>query len=383
MKVLYITNARLPTEKAHGLATVKLCEALASRGADVAIVRPWRANPLRQDAYEYYGVRRNFEIVTLPSIDLLWLPFGKRFWFAVQLFSFSTVAALWLLLRYGLSGGLRDIVIFSHDHVPLFFASFLAPKIFYDAHHYPERTRLYTRVLRRAAGIAVQTKWKVAALQRDFDIPASKIVYWPNGTDIERFDVPFTREEAREKLGLPQNKKIVLYTGSLQHWKGVATLVAAAQYLTGDVLLYIVGGSQAEISKFQITNRKSQIVFIGQRPWAEIPLWLKAADVLALPNTGRDKVSRFYTSPMKLFEYMASGCPIVASDIPSIREIVDESMVFFAVPDDPRSFATAIGRALGDPGEAHRRAARARQEVWKYTWDARAGRILAMVSRRA
>jgi len=73
---------------------------------------------------------------------------------------------------------------------------------------------------------------------------------------------------------------------------------------------------------------------------------------------------------------MASSRPIVASDIPSIREIVDETMVFFAKPDDPRSFADAVQRAFSNPAEAARRAERSRQEVRKYTWGARAKKIL-------
>jgi glycosyltransferase involved in cell wall biosynthesis len=119
------------------------------------------------------------------------------------------------------------------------------------------------------------------------------------------------------------------------------------------------------------------VVLVGQRPWREIPLWLKAARVLVLPNTGREEISRHYTSPLKLFEYMASGTPIVASDIPSIREIMNDTMGFFAVADDAESFARAIERALGDPEEAARRAEQARADVRKYTWARRAEEILA------
>ena len=88
MRIFYVTNARLPTEKAHGLATVKLCEALAKKGVEVTIFAPRRINPLRQDIYEYYRAERNFKIIFLPSLDLIWLGFGQRFFFLLQLFSF-------------------------------------------------------------------------------------------------------------------------------------------------------------------------------------------------------------------------------------------------------------------------------------------------------
>lgn len=381
MRIFYVTNARLPTEKAHGLATVKLCEAFAKQGAEVTIFCPWRINPLRQDIFDYYRAERIFRVQRLPSIDLLWLGFGERFLFLLQLFSFSKVAALWLLVRYALWGKLSDVVIFSHDHVPLFFASFIGPKIFYDIHHYPEHTPLYERVLRKSIDIGVQTKWKIEKLSEDFGIPPEKIVYWPNGTDVERFDIPLSASEAREQLKLPQDKKLVVYTGSLQKWKGVCTLVQAAPMSQEGMLVYIVGGDEQELinDKCQMTNYKRNVVFVPPRPWSEMPFWLKAADVLVLPNTGEMKVSRHYTSPMKLFEYMASGRSIVASDISSIREIVDERMAFFATPDDPQSFADAMQHVLANPGEAQRRAERARQEVVKYTWNARAEKILAQI----
>lgn len=392
MKIFYLTNARLPTEKAHGLATIKLCEALAKEGAGVTVFAPRRINPLKADLYSYYGVERNFKIHYLPSVDLMWLGFGQSFFFLVQLFSFSLIAVSWLFLRYGFWGQLRDTVIFSHDNVPLFFASFIAPKIFYDIHHYPERTFLYHRVLKKSIGLAVQTKWKIQKLRDDFGVPIAKVVYQPNGTDIGRFSINVSSQDARERLGLPLDKKIAVYTGSLERWKGVETLVRASGFLPDNIIVYVVGGSKIEIANFQFSIsppslklrrtgnfQTRNVTFVGQKPWSEIPLWLKAADVLVLPNTGKQKVSLFYTSPMKLFEYMASLRPIVASDIPSIREIVDESMTFFAEPDDPQSFSKVITGVLNNPGEARGHATRALEKARLYTWRKRAEKIIGQI----
>jgi len=376
-RIIYLTNVRLPTEKAHGLATVKLSEAFAQAGAEVTVVAPWRWNPLQEDPFTYYGVERVFRIVCLPSVDLLWLPFGKAVAFPLQLFSFSLVAAVWLFFRYGMGGRLRGATIFSHDHIPLFFATFIAPHIFYDIHDYPARNIFFRRVLGRAAGFSVQTRGKVAALLRDFAIPQERVVAWPNGTDIERFRDLVPREHARERLGIPAGRTIVLYTGSLQSWKGVDTLVRAAALLPHSFQTYIVGGSPGEITSLKRIASGAAIRFVGTRPWLEMPLWLAAADVLVLPNTAREEISRTWTSPMKLFEYMASGRPIVASDIPSIREIIDASMAFLAKPDDAESFATAIQAARKDGGDAVARARRGQEAVLRYTWKARAEAILA------
>ncbi len=384
-RIFYVTNTRLPTEKAHGIAAMKLAEAFAEQGIEVVLIHPWRINSIRQDPYDYYGVRRNFFIHTLPSLDFLWLGFGARIFFPIQLISFSIVAAFYLWVRYRIWGTFHDTVVFSHDHIPLFFVSFVAPHIFYDIHDYPLKNIFFKRVLRRAVGCSVQTKWKQHKLVGDFGVPEEHIAYWPNGTDVNRFDISMSREEARRSLALPQDQKIVLYTGSLQHWKGVDTLIAAARFLPDDTFVYIVGGDSQSIKDFKTKNSKlatHTLTFVGQRPWREIPMWLKAADVLVIPNTGRDEISLHYTSPMKLFEYMASGRPIVASDIPSIREVVDESMVFFARADDPHSLAETIKRALVVSEDANGRIDRSRREVERFTWRARAEKLLIMMEER-
>lgn len=109
----------------------------------------------------------------------------------------------------------------------------------------------------------------------------------------------------------------------------------------------------------------------------ELPANQAAADVLVLPNTGTDETSVRFTSPLKLFTYMASGRPIVASDLPSIREVLDEQSAYLVTPDDAQALARGITRALSDTGG---RSARAFQLVQRYSWDERARGILAALS---
>src|SRR3989344_8012 len=384
MKIIYIANTRLPTEKAHGLATMKICEAFARTGTVVELIVPqlWRRS---SDPFSFYGVKPTFKIHRVFCFDLMpILPFRflEPITFFLQMISFSFFSSFFIL--FCRISGYANVVYFSHDYTPLFFVSLVARKIFYDIHHYPGSNFMYRRVMRKSFGFALQTRWKIEALRKDFGIDEKRIIYWPNGTDVENFSANISREEARKKLGLPANKKIVLYTGALFDWKGVNTLVLATDKISLEAKIYIVGGNEVDIEDFKKRlpeTNNSRIIFVPFQPHETMPLWCKAADVLVLPNTGKQKVSLYYTSPMKLFEYLVSGTPLVASNIPSITEIVDSNLAFLAIADDSNSFAEQINQVLiNKKEEAAAKALRAVEKGKHYTWDYRAQKILSHIS---
>jgi glycosyltransferase involved in cell wall biosynthesis len=375
-KIVYITNTRLPTEKAHGLATIKLCEAFAKLGYEVDITCPFLWRMPQCDIFNYYDVKKNFNIRKIFTIDLLSLGIWKPLAFFVQIFSFSICATFYLLYKY--RKNFNNIIFFSHDYIPLYFLTFFSEKVFYDIHHFPGKNILYKRVMGKSFGFAVQTRWKIKALRDDFGISPEKIVYWPNGTDVDEFRLNISRPEARKKINLPDDKKIVLYTGQLFDWKGVDTLLRSAKFLPSGILVYIVGGSAEDAARLKKKIPEAadkKIIFIGFQSHHSMPLWLRTADVLVLPNTGKQKVSLYYTSPMKLFEYMASGTPIAASKIPSITEILDEKNAVLAEPDNPASFADKINYILNNSEKSAILGKQAREDVKKYTWEERARRI--------
>ena len=152
-----------------------------------------------------------------------------------------------------------------------------------------------------------------------------------------------------------------------------------------NLLFVFVGGTDEDIKNFQssiLSFQLKNIVIAGQKPHSEIPLWQKSADVLVRPNTAKEKISKYYTSPMKLFEYMASGRPIVASDLPSTREILNEANSVLVEPDNPKALAEGIKKVLqnGDWGDSL--AKRALVDVQDYTWEKRAKKILDYVGQK-
>ena len=369
--IIYITNTRLPTEKAHGLATMRIAEAFASLGARVEIFAPRRRHPLKDNSFTYYKSRENFKIKKIPCLDFLWLKRGKNFFFWLQYLTFSLATLVYFI--FSRSQDFKKAIFFSHDHLPLYFLSWFSPNIFYDIHDFPTDNFIYRRLLKKAKGFSVQTCWKIQELNKRFGVMPGKIVYWPNGTDIDRFTKEISPESARTYLNLPSDKKIVVYTGHLFDWKGVDTLVKAVPLLDKEILVYLVGGTPEDVNEYKEKIKdKENIILPGFRPHEEILYWLKAADILILPNTGRQDVSRFYTSPMKLFEYMAAGRPIVASRIHSIMEVVDDNSAKLVEPDNPEALARGIKDVLNDEHQGNKLAQTAQNISRQYTWEKRA-----------
>lgn len=370
-KIFYLSNARMPTEKAHGIHIMKMCEAFAEV-AEVELVLPRRFNKIKDNSFEYYGAERSFKIKKLPCIDLI--PWDKylgylALWLENLSFGFSVF--LYLLFK-------KADIIYTRDK-SLIFISLFKKNLVFEAHTFPKRYFLYHPFLKRAKGVVIITQ-KLKEFFMEKGIGSDKILVAPDGVDIEMFECSNVRMfEAREKLGLPQDKKIVLYTGHLYSWKGVQTLAEASQFLPENTEVYFIGGTAEDIKKFKINGYPISIKIVGHRLHQEIPYWLKAADVLVLPNSGKEEISRHWTSPLKMFEYMASKRPIVASDLPSIREILNEHNAILVEPDNPEALAQGIKKALEDKLLSDKISEKAFSDVQQYTWQKRAEKILSHI----
>lgn len=372
-KLFLIFHGRFPSNKAASLFAAKSAEAFAEEGVYVELVVSRRLCRETDDPYDYYKAKRNFQIVYLPVLDIPVPDFITPLRFALSSLS-SSLFCYWYLLRHA---GKHDIV-YSNEYLPLFFASFSFPKTFYEMHDFPEHGRsLFGIFVRRMRWVLIHNNWKVEAAKKNFKIKEDRIFCEPNAVQIEDFDITVSKSDARKKLNLPEDKKIIVYTGHLYTWKGVDTLASAAQELNDDYLVVFVGGTPEDIKRLRDAHKGvNNILIVGWRPYAEIPLWQKAADVLLLPNTAKENISKYYTSPMKLFEYMASRRPIIATDIPSIREILDDTNAMIVPPDDPEAMVHGIIDVFTDSVRAETIMEKAYRDVELHTWRKRAKRIL-------
>jgi glycosyltransferase involved in cell wall biosynthesis len=243
-----------------------------------------------------------------------------------------------------------------------------------------KRRRLHARELRvwaRADGYITITAALALELEGRFG-PRPVLAVVPDGARVEEVADVGLRPGAT-------GGRVVGYAGHLYPWKGPDVLLAALERLP-DVRALIVGGLAGEPDLGRVRALADRTVpgrveFAGQVDPPRVAALLRQADVLALPNTP-GRVSAAYTSPLKLFEYLASGRPIVASDLPALREVLrpDENAVLVEA-GDAGALAAGVARVLGDAKFAARLAARARDDVRDWTWDKRAERIEALLAR--
>jgi glycosyltransferase involved in cell wall biosynthesis len=352
---------------------MKMCSHFAALGQAVELVLPGKRLTIEgpADPFAYYGIKRNFTIQRVPALDFLGhTEVLGRFLYWLDLGSF--LLSLWLGEKPK-----PGSVLFARD--PILFIPYArgSYKRVIEVHDLPYK-RSFVRRLIQADSIIVITQ----ALKDDLvalGVPESRIMIAPDGVDIEEIATMQNKAAARTALALPQDKSLVLYTGHLYEWKGAATLACAAA-LVPDALFVFVGGIGEELEHFKKEFRSApNICIIPFQPHSMIPTYLSAADVLVLPNTAKEKISARYTSPLKLFEYMASGHAIVASDLPSIREILDESTAILVKPDSPETLAEGIKKAIAHKQQADRLAAAAKEKAKIYTWSNRAKSIINFI----
>lgn len=371
MNLYYIANHQLPTTKAHGLQIMKMCESFCANGINCELIIPQRnIDPeiSERDPFKFYGINKIFKITHLRSFDFIqWglRPFGKiLFW--LQQLSFGYSVRKYLKDKEG--------VVYSRDQFSLYALLNTKHKLFWEAHNFPKNISsvLYKNILKKINGLVVIS----LGLKNKFsEVYPKEILLAADAVDLNQFDINMTREEARTVLGLPSDKKIAMYVGQLYKWKGVDVLASSAKFLAENELIVIVGGQEEDremVRSYIDKGYEDKIMFIDYVSNNKIPTYLKSADCLVLTGKNSEAISRQYTSPLKLFEYMASKRPIVSQSLPSFQEILNYDNAVLVEPEDPEKLAEGMKKAFYDRNLTEKITQSAFENVRSRTWGQRA-----------
>jgi glycosyltransferase involved in cell wall biosynthesis len=349
--------------KAHDIMIMNTCHALGRLGCKIRIItgRPAKSESL----YRYYGLE------PLPGFEIIYTPMlrGKGFsWHGI--FNFFCLLKILALKKKGMA----DIIYLREFKLARFLLKFkrvlklpfvievhdLKIRRFYES--CPERNKMEESVLHGVDGIVVLLNVFGGILKETYHIDRTPVV-----------KVPLAAKKLAS-VHEPSGMKTIGYIGQLYPMQGVDVLIEAMTYLP-DASLSIIGGSEGDLRRLKNLaaekNVGKRITFQGFVRPSKVREAAKEMDVMVV--CALDKGKRRYAAHAKLYEYIAMGKPVVAFDLPSIREeVTDGETVLLATPDDAKDLAEKIGRALESPDLARKLALNAYRLADEFTWEKRA-----------
>jgi glycosyltransferase involved in cell wall biosynthesis len=225
-------------------------------------------------------------------------------------------------------------------------------------------------------------------------VPIERILVNPNGVDPKRFRPGCGGIDVRERLAFHTEDVVVGFVGTFSYWHGIQVLQQAitnllAEGASGDKLpplkFLLVGDGllRAEMSDALRKHQESgSVVFTGALSHELVPQYLDAADILVSPHVPMPDGREFFGSPTKLFEYMAMGKAIVASNLGQLGRVLENGVTALLVrPGDAAELASAIAHLASDAGLQKRLGLAARAAALeRHTWKQNAARVLAYLS---
>lgn len=373
MKIVYIASSIIPSRTANSIHVMKMCQAFARNGHDVTLIFPDRRREEVSgvsDIYSYYGVEPCFAVERLP-----WLRVRGRGYV------------------YGYLAGKRarrlsPDVVYGRNTAGCFASALRGIRTIYEVHQpvgdlggmdellfrYMIRRRSFKRIVSITEALANHYREEYACTNIE-------IVVAPDGAD------PIPPGTIPVDIGGAGNGLNVGYIGHLYKGKGAELVLQLARRLP-EFRFHIVGGTATDITKthdIMPENVPENMVFHGFLPPSVVDRYRLAFDVLLAPYqrtvhvSGGERTSiAKWMSPLKIFEYMAAGKPIVCSDLPVIREVLQDGYnALLCEPDDVEGWVASLTKLKRDRTLAKRIATAALQDFTeRYTWQRRAALVL-------
>lgn len=362
MKIVYLSNSIIPSRTANSIHVMKMCQAFADNGHEVILLAPDRYREYEEgveDVYQYYGVRKNFALRKLKYSNL-------RF-FRTLKYAFSIYREI---------KKIQPDLVYGRDLHGCFFASRRFPTMF-EAHNpvsnianrYIFRLMLKNRFYKKTIVISKALK---KIFEKNFSSFNNHLVIAHDGSD-----------EVSDFEGILEKSSClrVGYFGHLYAGRGIDLILAIAEKLN-DTEFHIVGGKEKDITYWKNFKPLSNVIFHGFVSPELVYKYRNSCDILLAPYQNEVAISNTkintssYMSPLKIFEYMASRKAIVCSDLPVIREVLNETNSILVGCDQLEQWIAAI-KKLQKKELRDKLATSAHNEFLRcYTWKIRAYNLL-------
>ena len=369
MKVAYVAKANIPSTSANSIHVMKISECFKELCDDFELIVPENhEEKADSEIFRFYGIEKNFTINRIK----------KRIKYSGQYNYYFAIKAFELIRKK------KFDVIITRDPIVAFLTVLFRMDTVLDLHG--ELAHICGRAYRmmkydffrrsKHLKLVMITESLVRYYEKKYGLDPNLVTVLPDGCTLKNF-IPYNDK------GVFQDTTMKLaYAGSFGVGRGYEIIQKLAeQDVTNQYTIY--GGNREDAQKITGEIPPEHISFKGFIANREIPKELCNQDILLLPyqNTliAKGEDTGKVMSPLKLFEYMASGRVIVASDLEVLREIVDETNCYFAVPDDVESWEKVIKYIGANKEEAIAKAKKAKEDVKQYTWMIRAEKMLGLV----
>lgn len=371
MKIVYISSSTIPSRTANSIHVMKMCQAFAKSGHEVFLLTQDRKDELEKnvpDVYAYYGVYNCFEFMKLPCRNL-----------RIAKFIYGFLAAR-------KAKGIKPDIVFSRDITgALFAAKFGLPVIFEFHMSVAENSGLVPeRLFRLLIGSpGLQKMVVITHALKDYYVSRypqlkSMVQVAPDAAD------PIPEHVQPAFLSNKGKRLQVGYTGHLYSGRGIEVIFELAKACRW-ADFHLVGGTEKDICYWkEKLEQQANVIFHGFVPPSEAVNLCMAFDTVLAPYqqkiaiTGSGGDTSRWMSPLKIFEYMAAAKPIIASDLPVLREVLTHNRnALLCPPDNVNEWQLSLER-LRDDAELRNKLG---NEVYNdflhnYTWNKRAKNLL-------
>ena len=358
MKLFYITKVSIPSSAAQSVQIASMCEVFGKKDIHFELYSP--LNNENKNISKPYKWNKIKLLTKFRYLEMI-------------------IRMILIVIRK------KPTHIFTREIAIAYVFSFFNLKTIYEAHKEP-KTKTASFMIKQLKKF---NNFKLVTISKalkdyyinEYNYEENQVFDYHDGVFLEKYDTfrNISKEGLRKKLDLPIDKTIIMHTGSLYKGKDAELFKSIVDNLN-DILFIQIGGSKEDITRYkEFYKDNKNIIFIGHQDHEKIIQYQMSADLLFYALTKSNSLWQF-TSPLKLFEYMATGIPILGSNIGSVREVLNETNSIPFDPEDEQSIVDGVRFYLKNKVEVEKRAKNALKDVReKYTWDKRAKSILEFI----